>query len=105
MQNWDELNDRNDIDCEKKLIENIVSESGGIRLKPTDGMLSDLLKEARGMEVSVIGSLLLSKIEVNYPYLVKAKTLYTIEFLVKKNPEYSGFFKAHSQKLKDYPEP
>jgi hypothetical protein len=57
------------------------------------------------MDINVIGSLLLSKIEVNYPYLVKVKTLYTIEFLVKKNPEYSAFFKAHSDKLKEYPEP
>lgn len=58
-------------------------------------MLNDFLKEVKGMEVHVIGSLLLSKIEVNYPFQTKAKALYTIEFLVKRNEVYLSFFKAH----------
>jgi hypothetical protein len=58
---------------------------GGIRVKPNDNMLSELLKEVKGMDVHIIASLLLSKLEVNYNFQVKAKALYTIEFLVKKN--------------------
>jgi len=51
-------------------------------------MLLDMLKEVKGMEISNIGSLLLSKLEVNYPFQVKAKALYTIEYLAKKDKEY-----------------
>ena len=69
------------------LIENIVN-AGGIRIKPTDSMLSELLKEVRGMEVFVIGSLLLSKLEVNYSFQIKAKALYIVEYLSKKNKEF-----------------
>lgn len=61
---------------------------GGIRIKPSDSMLLDMLKEVKGMEISNIGSLLLSKLEVNYPFQVKAKALYTIEYLAKKDKEY-----------------
>jgi len=61
---------------------------GGIRIKPSDSMLLDMLKEVKGMEISNIGSLLLSKLEVNYPFQVKAKALYTIEYLTKKDKEY-----------------
>ena len=46
-------------------------------------MLNDFLKETKGMEVYIVGSLLLSKLEANYPYQTKAKALYTIEFLLK----------------------
>jgi hypothetical protein len=49
--------------------------------------------------------LLLSKIEVNYPFQVKAKALYTIEFLVKKNEDYSRYFKYHAEQLNEFPEP
>ena len=66
------------------MIEEIV-QPGGIRIKPNDNMLNELLKEVKGMDVHIIGSLLLSKLEVNYNFQVKAKALYTIEFLVKKN--------------------
>ena len=57
------------------------------------------------MEVHVIGSLLLSKLEVNYPFQTKAKALYTIEFLVKKHDVYQSYFKANSDKIRDFPEP
>ena len=48
------------------------------------------------MDIHIIGSLLLSKIEANYPFQVKAKTLYTIEHLAKKNENYAAYFKAQS---------
>lgn len=53
-------------------------QTGGIRIKPNDSMLNDFLKEIKGMEAHIIGSLLLSKIEVNYPFQTKAKALYTV---------------------------
>ena len=81
------------------LIENIVN-AGGIRIKPTDSMLSELLKEVRGMEVFVIGSLLLSKLEVNYSFQIKAKALYIVEYLSKKNKEFESYFKSHSEKIR-----
>lgn len=68
-------------------------------------MLNNLLKEVKGMDVHTIGSLLLSKLEVNYPFQIKAKALYTIEFLVKKNEKYLSYFKAHVDKLNEFPEP
>lgn len=68
-------------------------------------MLNDFLKEVKGMEVHIIGSILLSKIQVNYPFQTKAKALYTIQFLVKKNEIYHSFFKAHVEKIKQFPEP
>ena len=37
------------------------------------------------MSVHVVGSLLMSKLEANYNFQVKAKSLYTIEHLLKKN--------------------
>jgi len=55
------------------------------------------------MEVHIISSLLLSKLEVNYPFQVKAKALYTIEYLIKKNERYLSFFKAHVDKLSEFP--
>jgi hypothetical protein len=57
------------------------------------------------MEVHIIGSLLLSKLEANYPFPTKAKALYTIEFLIKKNEKYLSYFKAHVDKIHDFPEP
>ena len=56
------------------------------------------------MEVNIIGSLLLSKLEVNYPYQIKAKSIYTIEYLVKKNQEYALYFKKQADKIKEFPE-
>lgn len=55
------------------------------------------------METYVIGSLLLSKLEVNYSFQIKAKTLYVIEYLSKKHKEVENYFKKHSDKIKDYP--
>lgn len=57
------------------------------------------------MEVHIIGSLLLSKLEVNYSFQIKAKALYTIEFLIKKNEKFLSYFKAHVDKLSEFPEP
>jgi hypothetical protein len=58
---------------------------GGIRIKPSDAQLTEFFKETKGMETHIVGSLLLSKIEVNYPFQIKAKALYVIEYMVKKN--------------------
>lgn len=91
-------------ECEKKLIEEIV-QVGGIRIKPSEAQFSEFFKESKGMEVHIVGSLLLSKIEANYPFQVKAKSLYTIEYMVKKNEKYAAYFKAHSDKLKEFPQP
>ena len=55
------------------------------------------------MEVEVIGSLLLSKLEVNYHFQVKAKALYIIEYLAKKDKDFDIYFKYHSDKIKDFP--
>lgn len=82
-------------ECEKKLVEEIV-QPGGIRIKPSEAQLAEFLKESKGMEVHIVGSLLLSKIEVNYPFQIKAKALYTIEHMVKKNEKYAAYFKAQS---------
>lgn len=68
-------------------------------------MLNEFVKETKGMEVHIIGSLLLSKLEVNYPFQTKAKALYTIEFLIKKNDKYLSYFKAHVDKIKEFPQP
>ena len=57
------------------------------------------------METHIIGSLLLSKLEVNYAFQIKAKALYAIEHLVKKNEKYAAYFKAQNQKIRDFPEP
>ena len=59
------------------MVEEVV-QPGGIRIKPSDSTLNNLLKESRGMPVDVVGWLLLSKLEVNYPFNVKAKALYAI---------------------------
>jgi hypothetical protein len=66
-------------------------------------MLTEFLKETKGMEVYIIGSLLLSKLEVNYPFQTKAKALYTIEFLLKKNEKYLAYFKVQIDKLREFP--
>jgi len=51
------------------------------------------------MNVHIIGSLLLSKLEANYPFQIKAKALYVIEYIIKKNDHYLSYFKAHVDKL------
>lgn len=78
---------------------------GGIRIKPSQAQLAQFFKQSKGMETHVIGSLLLSKIEVNYPFQIKAKALYSIEYMVKKNEKCAAYFKAHSEKLRNFPEP
>ena len=80
-------------------------EPGGIRIKPNDNLLADFIKECKGMDPTIVGSLLLSKVEVNYPFQIKAKSLYTIDYLVKKNPSYSSYFKTQTDRLKEFPEP
>jgi hypothetical protein len=60
----------------------------GIRIKQSDSILQDFLKEVRFLDAGVVGSLLLSKLEVNYPFELKAKALYAVEFLSKKNVDY-----------------
>ena len=86
------------------MVEEIVKPCG-IRIKPSEGTLSDFLKEAKWMDVGIVGSLLLSKMEVNYPFQVKAKALYTIEFLAKKNNDYLGYFSDHAEKIREFPDP
>ena len=57
------------------------------------------------MEVAVIGSLLLSKLEVNYPFQIKGKALYIVQYLSKKDKEYQTYFKQHSDKIQSFPDP
>lgn len=57
------------------------------------------------MDPIIVGSLLLSKLEVNYPFLVKAKSLYTIQHLIKKNQAYLNYFKSQTDQLQNFPEP
>jgi hypothetical protein len=57
------------------------------------------------MDPIIIGSLLLSKIEANYPFMVKAKSLYTIEHLVKKIPAFLKYFKSQSHLFEEFPPP
>jgi ABC-type Fe3+-citrate transport system substrate-binding protein len=66
-------------------------------------MLTEFLKETKGMEVGFIGSLLLSKLEANYQFQIKAKALYAIEYLIKKNKEYEAYFKKHNEKIREFP--
>ena len=68
-------------------------------------MLTEFLKQIKGMDVHIIGSLLLSKLELNYSFQIKAKALYVIEFIVKKNQNYLSYFKAHVEKINQFPEP
>lgn len=49
------------------------------------------------MNISIIGSLLIGKLYDTYvSFQSKAKALYTIEYLSKKNMQYSVYFKLHS---------
>jgi hypothetical protein len=57
------------------------------------------------MDPIIVGSLLLSKIEANYPFMVKAKSLYAIEYLVKKNPTFLKYFKSQSHLFEEFPLP
>lgn len=77
----------------------------GIRIKQADSLLQDFLKEVKFLDTSIIGSLLMSKLEVNYAFEIKAKALYGIEFLSKKNTDYLGYFKGQAERLRDFPEP
>jgi hypothetical protein len=47
----------------------------------------------------------LSKLEVNYAFAIKAKALYTIEYIAKKNVEFMNYFKNHTKKFIEFPEP
>lgn len=68
-------------------------------------MLNEFVKEVKSFSLHVISSLLLSKIEVNYPFAIKAKALYVIEFISKKSEDYLLYFKNHASMLKEFPEP
>ena len=57
------------------------------------------------MDEGIIGSLILSKLEVNYTYGVKIKAIYLAEYLVKKSVEYNKYFGMHAEKLMRFPEP
>lgn len=77
----------------------------GIRIKQSDSALNEFFKEVKFLEASVIGSLLLSKLEVNYPFALKAKALYAIEFLAKRSEDFLKYFCSHAEKLRAFPEP
>lgn len=57
------------------------------------------------MDEAIIGSLILSKLEVNYPYSVKIKAVYLAEYLAKKSVEYNKYFSMQAEKLLRFPEP
>ncbi len=78
---------------------------GGIRARPSDQSLLDFYKNVKGMDEGIIGSLILSKLEVNYSYSVKIKAIYLAEYLVKKSTEYYKYFSMHAEKLMRFPEP
>lgn len=78
---------------------------GGIRLRQSDQSLIDFLKNIKGMDQVIIGSLILSKLEVNYPYSVKIKAVYLAEYLAKKSQQYCSYFSLHAEKLLRFPEP
>lgn len=48
-------------------------------------MLNEFAQAAKTLDKNIIGSLLISKLEDGFPYAVKAKSLYIIEHLSKKN--------------------
>jgi hypothetical protein len=77
----------------------------GVKVKPTDNQLVELANESKSMDPTIVGSLLLSKIEVNYPFMVKAKSLYAIEYLVKKNPTFLKYFKSQNHLFEQFPPP
>lgn len=78
---------------------------GGIRSRPSDQSLSDFYKNIKGMDEGIIGSIILSKLQVNYSYNVKIKAIYLAQYLVKKNTEYYKYFGMHAEKLMRFPEP
>lgn len=76
-------------------------EQGGIRVKPNDTLLNEFGNEAKNLDISIIGSLLISKLFDNENgFQTKAKSLYAIEYLSKKIIQYSVYFKLHAGKIK-----
>ena len=57
------------------------------------------------LNISIVGSLLISKLYDDYAHFQsKTKALSAIEYLSKKNMQYSVYFKLHSDHIRNCPE-
>ena len=78
---------------------------GGIRVKQSDSVLNEFYNEAKGMKISIVGSLLIGYLySEDASFEIRAKSLYAIEHLCKKSVQYSVYFKLHAEKIKDSPD-
>jgi hypothetical protein len=68
----------------------------GVKVKPTDTQLIEFAAESKSMDPVIVGSLLMSKLQGGYPFAVKAKSLYIIEYLAKKNPTFLSYFRKQN---------
>lgn len=49
-----------------------MTQPGGIRIKPNETLLVEFCKAAKTLDVPVIGSLLISRLEMDLSYAIKA---------------------------------
>jgi hypothetical protein len=89
---------------EKQLVSS-VTQPGGVRVRPDDKQLAELLAACQTLRVSNIGSLLVANLSQDHPFRKKAKTVITIQHLAKKNSQYQLFFKVHMDAIRDCPPP
>eukprot|EP01015_Nassula_variabilis_P025642 TRINITY_DN5024_c0_g1_i5.p1 TRINITY_DN5024_c0_g1~~TRINITY_DN5024_c0_g1_i5.p1 ORF type:complete len:288 (-),score=29.59 TRINITY_DN5024_c0_g1_i5:61-924(-) len=87
---------------ETKLVYDIV-QPGGARIKQPDQLLDQFCKACETLLSSVIGSLLLHKLYSEVPWIVKAKSLYAIEALVRKSVKFQKYFQANKNTVENFP--
>lgn len=85
---------------ENRTINDLI-QPGGARLKPSDAALNDFCKACESFQVKVTGTLLLSKLYEEIPYISKARALFLIEAVVKKVKKYFDYFKHNLSTLRD----
>ena len=104
LYNYGELQDMATLEYETKLVDEIL-QPGGIKVKPNEAMLAEFAQAAKTLDKNLIGSLLVSRLEEGFPYAVKAKALYTMEHLARKNEEYREFFRLFLEEVRAHPAP
>jgi hypothetical protein len=99
----DQLDNKN-FEHENKLTTEIC-QPGGARLKQADQSLQEFVRMCDSIPTPIIGSLLIAKLYLELPYIMKTRAVYAQQELVKKYPRFQKYYKHWAQTISDCPRP
>jgi len=87
---------------ENKLIDDVI-QPGGVRLRQSEIVLEGFCKTCESLDVGVIGSILMSKLNSGITWVSKTRAIFAIEALCKKSASYLAYFKSNALQLRQVP--